>query len=68
MPRRHLSGLSSKSLGARRRKHRYQGPPLPELPVPPVWDGTVEDTCPPRCPAAPDECKCAAERAGQEGG
>jgi hypothetical protein len=67
MPRRHrLTGLRSKHSGGRR-KRRYEGPPLP---YPPVLGGTVEDmyeprsvdyAYTPRCPAAPEACKCAAE-------
>ena len=63
MPRRHrLTGLRSKRSGGRR-KRRYEGPPLP---YPPVTissdaDALVDNTYLPWCPAAPDECKCAAE-------
>lgn len=68
MPRRYrLGGLSARS--SRRRKRRYQGPPLPD---PPVTLSSDADASPdkanqPWCPAAPDECKCAAGQRRTEG-
>lgn len=71
LSRHYVLGRRSKRASARRklREARHDEDLSPSYnPTETAWDGTDADLYEPRCPAAPDECKCVAERAGQEGG